>query len=152
MRLRIPGIVDLATVSERAAVREAAANPSLDRQFIPSGPLINRLLMSRVCRALTVDGKRLPSIAPRDDRERAKSQIALQRRLDDAAKGNIVDNETLMTLVEAIRSNADASALAIAAQQAVGRWFVSDYIANARTWQAALELQAAASSKNLVYS
>ncbi len=71
MRLRIPGIVDLATVSERAAVREAAANPSLDRQFIPSGPLINRLLMSRV--SPCVDGGReTPAVncAPRRSRAR----------------------------------------------------------------------------------
>ena len=59
MRLRIPGIVDLALVSERDAIRELVANPALDRQFVPKGPLINRLLLSRVCRALTVDGKSL---------------------------------------------------------------------------------------------
>src|SRR6478609_4564149 len=131
MRLRIPGIVDLATVSERAAVREAAANPSLDRQFIPSGPLINRLLLSRVCRAMTVDGKRLPSIAPREDPERSKGQAALQRRLDGLSGGNIADSETLQAIADAIRGKADAPSIAIATQQAVGRWFVSDYFANA---------------------
>ena len=61
----------------------------------------------------------------------------MQQRLDEIAKGKIADNETLATLVDAIRAKPDASSVAIATQQAVGRWFVSDYVANARTWQAA---------------
>ena len=104
MRLRIPGIVDLALVSERDAIRELVANPALDREFVPKGPLINRLLLSRVCRALTVDGNRLPSIAPRGDEDRSAAQAALQKRLDEIAKGKVADNETLATLVDAIRA------------------------------------------------
>jgi hypothetical protein len=113
--------------------------------------LINRLLLSRVCRALTVDGNRLPSIAPRDDSDRSTAQAALQKRLDEIAHGKVADNETLATLADAIRAKPDASSVAIATQQAVGRWFVSDYVANARTWHAAQRLQAAVSSKNLIY-
>ena len=90
MRLRIPGIVDLALVRERAVISELTANPALDREFVPKGPLINRLLLSRVCRALTVDGNRLPSIAPRGDSDRSAGQAALQKRLDEIPKTRLL--------------------------------------------------------------
>lgn len=151
MRIRIPGIVDVVVVTDRETVRGAAHSAVLDRRFIPAGPLINRLLLSRVCRALTVDGKRLPSITPRDDRERSSGQATLQERLNELREDKIADSETFQAIVNAIRGKPDDIALGIAAQQAVGRWFVADYIADERTWQAARDLHAAAGSKNIPY-
>jgi hypothetical protein len=69
MRIRIPGVIDVAVVTDRNSIGSAIHSPLLDRQFVSAGPLLNRLLLGRVRRALTVGGKRLPSITPRDDRD-----------------------------------------------------------------------------------
>jgi len=151
MRIRIPGIVDLVIVSDRATIASAAQSTLLDRKFEPVGPLVNRLLAGRVCRALAVKGIRLPSILPRWDSERAELQSALQSRLDTLAEDRVADNETLRALADAIKDESGAAAIPIAAQQAVGRWFVADYRANGQSWQAACELHAAVSSKNIPY-
>jgi hypothetical protein len=151
MRIRIPGIVDVVVATDRDAIRSAADSPLLDRQFVSAGPPINRLLLSRVRRALTVDGKRLPSITSRDDRERSAGQAALQERLNELSEDKIADNETLQAIVDAIRRKSDGTSIAIAAQQAAGRWFVADYVADAQSWQAACDLHAAVSSKNIPY-
>jgi hypothetical protein len=151
MRIRVPGIVDVVVVTDRSSINSAVHSPFLDRQFVPAGPPLNRLLLSRVRRALTVDGKRLPSIAPRDDRERSAGQATLQERLNKLDDDKVVDSETLQAIVDAIRRKSDDTSIAIAAQQAAGRWFATDYVADARSWQAACELHAAVSSKNIPY-
>jgi hypothetical protein len=55
----------------------------------------------------------------------------------------------LQAIIDAIRGGDDEASIGIAAQQAIGRWFVSDYLADARSWQAACDLQAAVSSRNV---
>jgi hypothetical protein len=148
---RIPGIIDLVIADERAAIRDLGENRNLDRRLDANGPLINRMIASRVRCALTVDGKRLPSIGPREDRARAQNQAELKSRLHDLCSGPVVDEETLRALADAVRGVAGAPVLAIPAQQAIGRWFVQDYVADDWTWRAASTLNAAVTSMNLIW-
>src|SRR5262245_7251292 len=105
--IRIPFLIDLKRVESEPDIRAMVLDQRLDRDFVSRGPLVNRILTGRVNGALRVDGKPLPSVAPRDDAERARRQAALHQRLDPG-KGPLWDDETLRRLVAAVRDNAGA--------------------------------------------
>jgi hypothetical protein len=145
--IHIPGLVDIKTVDDKADVATLSLDERLDRRFEPRGPLINRFLMRRIRGALTLDGKRLPAVAPRGDAERAATQVALRRRLDPA-NGALWDHATVAELVAAVRGEDGAGEIGPAAQQAVGRLFAPDYVGDAASWQAAKDLDDAVRTRN----
>jgi hypothetical protein len=145
--IRIPFLIDLKRVESEPDIRAMALDQRLDRDFVSRGPLVNRLLAGRVSEALRVDGKLLPSVAPRGDAERARSQAALHQRLDPA-KGPLWDAETLALLVSAVRGTAGADTIGPAAQQAVGRLFSKTYVGSAESFQAAKDLDDAVRTFN----
>src|SRR5262245_21528704 len=118
--IRVPGLADIRKVDDRQGLRAAAGDPNLDRRFDDAGPAPNRMLVGRVNGALRVDGKPLPSVAPRGDAERAKGQQALRERLSG---GPLWEADTLAALVAAVRGETGADAIGPATQQAVGRLF-----------------------------
>jgi hypothetical protein len=146
--LRIPGVIDLMRVDTSADIRVLADDSRLDRRFEPRGPLINRMLVQRIRSVLRVDAVPLPSVAPREDRARASAQEALRRRLDPAGGKPLWDRETIAGLAAAVRGSAGAPELGPAAQQAVGRLFVSDYRGSSESWAAARVLDTAVHSRN----
>jgi hypothetical protein len=145
--IRIPWLVDLKKVSDKAEVRASVTDAKLDRRFEQVGPLINRFLMRRVTGALTVNGKLLPAVAPRGDTVRQSSQAALRMRLDPAL-GPLWDDTTIALLAACIRGDKSTSEIGPAAQQAVGRLFNMSYVGNVETWAAARDLDDAIHSKN----
>ena len=145
--IRIPFLIDLKRVESEPDIRAMAQDQRIDRDFVSRGPLVNRLLAGRVSGALRVDGKPLPSVAPRGDAERARSQAALHKRLDPA-KGPLWDDETLGRLVAAVRGSASADTIGPAAQQAVGRLFNKNYVGDAESFQAAKDLDDAVRTFN----
>jgi len=145
--IRIPLLADLKMVGDKGEIRTLSVNPELDRRFEKRGPLINRMLMRNVTGALRVDGKPLPSVAPRTDAERLASQQALRKQLEPAA-GPLWDSETLGRLIAAVRGTASADTIGPATQQAVGRLFVKTYVGNAESFGAARDLDDAIHSKN----
>jgi hypothetical protein len=146
--LHIPGLIDLIRADGRSDIRGLADDSRLDRRFESRGPLINRLLVHRIRSVLQVDGAPLPSVAPRADKERARTQDELRRRLDPAGGKPLWDEETIAGLAAAVRGAAGAPAIGPAAQQAVGRLFVADYRGNDESWAAARALDAAVHSRN----
>jgi len=145
--VRIPFLIDLKRIDEKPDIRAVSLDQRLDRDFVSRGPLVNRILMGRINGALRVDGKPLPSVAPRGDAERARSQAALHQRLDPT-KGPLWDNETLGRLVAAVRGTAGAETIGPSAQQAVGRLFSKSYVGDAESFQAAKDLDDAVRSAN----
>jgi len=145
--IRIPFLADLKTVDSKAEVRTLSANTELDRRFEQRGPLVNRLLMGTVTGALQVDGKPLPTVAPRGDTHRAKEQQALRQRLDPAIKP-LWDDATLAALVAAVSGRKGADTIGPAAQQAVGRLFLPSYLGDAASFAAARDLDDAVHSRN----
>jgi hypothetical protein len=146
--LRIPGLVDLIRVDTGADIRALADDSRLDRRFESRGPLINRLLINRVRSVMRLDGAPLPSVAPREDRARARGQEALRQRLDPAGGKPLWDDETIGGLAAAVRGNAGAPALGPAAQQAVGRLFAAEYRGSRESWEAARVLDTAVHTRN----
>jgi hypothetical protein len=147
--IRIPFLADLKKIDSKADVRTLNANADLDRRFEQRGPLINRLLMRTVTGVLQVDGKPLPPVAPRGDAARAREQQALRARLDPALKP-LWDDETLGRLIAAVSGRAGVDTIGPAAQQAVGRLFVPNYLGNAESFAAARDLDDAVHSRNLI--
>jgi hypothetical protein len=145
--IRIPGLVDIKKIDDKAEVRALSRDERLDRRFEKRGPLVNRFLMRRVRGALTVDGKPLPAIAARDYPERAAHQAALRQRLDPAG-GTLWDDATVAALVATVRGEAGAPQIGPAAQQAVGRLFAADYVGDAASWRAAQDLDDAVRTRN----
>jgi hypothetical protein len=146
--IRIPGLVDIKTIDDMAEIRSLSRDPRLDRRLEARGPLVNRLLLGRIRGALAVEGKLLPSVAPRGDAERAAGQAALRARLDPASGKPLWDDATLAWLSAAIRGKAGEAEIGPAAQQAVGRLFVPDYVGDAASWEAAKDLDDAVHSRN----
>jgi hypothetical protein len=146
--LRIPGLVDLIRADTGADIRALADDSRLDRRFESRGPLINRLLIGRVRSVLRLDGAPLPSVAPREDRARARGQEALRQRLDPAGGKPLWDDETIAGLVAAVRGNAGAPVIGPAAQQAVGRLFATEYRGSSESWDAARVLDTAVHTRN----
>jgi hypothetical protein len=145
--IRIPFLVDLKRLGSEPDIRAMVGDQRVDRDFVSRGPLLNRLLVGRVNGALRVDDKPLPSVAPRGDAERARSQAALHQRLDPA-KGPLWDDETLARLVAAVRGKAGVDTIGPAAQQAVGRLFNKTYVGDAASFQAARDLDDAVRTVN----
>jgi len=140
-RIHLPGLVDLATVEDKAELRALAADDRLDRGCKLPGTLVNRLMMGHAARTLRFDGKPLPTVAPRNDPQRAASQAALRARLDPAKP--LWDNATIAALVAAVRGTRGADAIGPATQQAIGRLFDPHYVGDGESWQAALDLDGA---------
>jgi hypothetical protein len=140
-RIRLPGLVDLATVEDKSELRALAADDRLDRGCKLPGALINRLVVGHAARTLRFGGNPLPTVASRDDPQRAASQASLRARLDPATP--LWDDATIAALVAAVRGTKGADAIGPATQQAIGRLFDPHYIGDAESWQAALDLDGA---------
>ncbi|HLW90439.1 MAG TPA: hypothetical protein VKS78_03945, partial [Roseiarcus sp.] len=144
-RLRIPGLVDILRVSEPSTIRSLGEDARLDRRFGGSGALLNRLLTSNLRSVLSIAGKPLPSVSPRDDAARAEAQSALRLKLDATLSAGF-DEEAIGDLAGALRGVSGAPHLALAAQQIVGRLFAPNYRATEESWRAAELLDRAARS------
>jgi hypothetical protein len=146
--LRIPGLVDIVVCTSVADIAAMAAEPALDRNFRPTGPLLNRILARRIRRVLALDGRPLPSVAPRESAGRAESQAALDSVLTSRAGEAPCNAETLDKLAGLVLRRAEATDFGPVAQTAVGRLFQPSFAGTAQTWQAALVLEAAVRSFN----
>src|SRR5262249_61330865 len=84
-RIRVPFIVDVVLVSDPAEIRAVNEAQAIDRNFVPGGPLINRLIVGRIRRWFEIMGQLLPSLMPRGDAVRAARQKELAAKLDPSA-------------------------------------------------------------------
>jgi hypothetical protein len=139
--IRVPGIVDVVVVSDPAEIRALDDQQKIDRNFIPRGPLVNRLIVGRIRRWFEIMGQLLPSLTPRDDQVRADRQKQLAAALDPAHEPS--QGSTLWTdaqidsLAGYVRGAGDDEAAGITTQEMVGRLFDTQYRADRETWQAA---------------
>jgi hypothetical protein len=146
--LRIPGLVDLLRTSDPSEIRRLAQDPRFDRNLAGGGALLNRIVTAKLRNILALDGLPFPAILPRGDAKRGQIQAELQARLDQAAAGASLDDDSVIAVARAVRALPGAPNLEEAVQQAVGRLFVPDYEATADSWAAARMLDRAAHSMN----
>jgi hypothetical protein len=139
--IRLPGIVDMVLVSDPAEIRALDDQPKIDRNFIPRGPLVNRLVIGRICRWFQIMGQLLPSLTARGDQVRTARQEQLIAALDPAhesSQGSMLwTNAQIDSLAAYVRGADGEEAAAITTQEIVGRLFDAQYHADRASWQAA---------------
>ncbi|NIY98504.1 hypothetical protein HC022_20435 [Salipiger sp. HF18] len=79
--MRVPGLIDIVTVRDPAALRAMAADPRLDRPQTGRGPLLNRLITRLARDTLKADNHLLPSGRTHGDHRRHDLHAALSARL-----------------------------------------------------------------------
>jgi hypothetical protein len=135
--IRVPGLVDVVLVSDPAEIRALNDHPKIDRNFIPRGPLINRLIVGRIRRWFEVMGQFLPSLQPHGDHVRAERQQQLAASLSPTNAAKLWSDAELDVLAAYVRGGGDDDAAGILIQQIVGRLFDPLYRADTATWKAA---------------
>lgn len=148
-RIAIPGLVDVLSVSNAATIDAIARDRRFDRQYVPRGPLLNRVILERVRRILALDGVPLPPVTEHGPERPVASQQATQARLDAVVASGIAGPD-ITALAGFVRGEGDAARGGALAQQAVGQLFDPLYRADAASWSAALVLRDAPSSFNPV--
>lgn len=131
--LRIPGLIDMLSVSRPELIRSLAANSDLDREA-EGGPLVSRLVRRQLASTLKAPEGPLPSALPRDSQERAEMRAALNSQLEAD------DLDTRLAVVVADCADYVSSGKGKPehlAQTLFGRIFVRDFNADGQTWQAA---------------
>lgn len=147
-RIRIPGVLDVATSSDAAEVKSLAQNPQLDRAYSDNSIQMNGVLLRRICQILQIGGKRFPTITPKGDPARAAAQLTLWNRLNERALALSDGPPELENLAAFVKGEGPADACGPLAQEVVGRLFNPDFKATAETWNAAVLLSKAPRTMN----
>ncbi len=95
MRLRIPWLLDIESVTKADDVAELAVHPSTDRALEVRGPLFNRFVLRRMLSAFQTDGNPLPGFRGRNDMPRSMEQERLRRSLDKLSNEKNFDRALL---------------------------------------------------------
>jgi hypothetical protein len=83
--VRLAGLASLLVVDREREIDDLIDHPALERDFAPSGPLLNRVIVGGARRSISNDGHVLLSFRPREDEERQQSQRRLLEQLDALA-------------------------------------------------------------------
>jgi hypothetical protein len=142
-RRRVPGLIDLFDVSDPDEIRALARDPRLDRSFETATCPINGMLLQRSLKVLSFRGRRLPTMMPRDDAQRASRQQELWNSLSGKATSIKTGPEDLQPLAEWVRGVGPDAQLGILVQQRLGQLFSSEFAATEESWNAAKVLVAA---------
>jgi hypothetical protein len=148
-RLRIPALIDLLRVSDPNLIADLADDSRLDRDYVSRGPLLNRIVTGRIRKVLSLNGKPLPSVAPRGTQRPTDAQAALEARLTPIAIALGPSDPSVQALARYVRGEGPDEAAGPLAQEAVGRLFASDYKSDAESWAAAQVLDQAPRTFNL---
>jgi hypothetical protein len=137
-RIRVPWILDVVLVSEPSEIRALDNEPLIDRRFIPRGPLLNRLIVERIRRWFEIDGRLLPSLLPRADKDRAKRQRELATALDPTQGHALWTDLQLDALSAFVGGRGSYEDMGITVQETVGRLFNPSYKADRASWHTAV--------------
>lgn len=139
--LRIPGLVTLTIVrtpSEIGAINDARG---VDRPMTGRGGLVNRMIAARLAVFKTPEGLTWPAFAARADTVRSERQDELESRLSGDASDLIARvAPEIAALAVCVRDGSSTDTIGISVQQAVGRLFFPDYVADADSYDAARTL------------
>jgi hypothetical protein len=148
-RRRVPGLIDLFEVNDPDEIKALARDPHLDRSFETATCPVNWLLLKRSLKVLSFNGRRFPTMMPRDDPQRASRQQELWNTLTEKAASIKIGPEELEPLAKWVRGAGSDDQLGILVQQLLGQLFSGKFTATEESWAAAKVLVAAPRSKNL---
>ncbi|RFU44554.1 hypothetical protein [Paraburkholderia sp. DHOC27] len=144
----IPGLVDVIKVDQPADILRIAHDGAIDRAFGPRRPLLNSLLVSRILRVLSFNGRRFPTMSAKDATGRADRQDALWQRLNAAAPAISTGPSDLEPLARWVRDAHSETAVGPLVQQVIGRTFSATFTADEVTWGAAQVIAASLAPGN----
>ncbi len=136
-RFRVPGIANVFHVDDPVEIRALAQDPRIDRKFALRTCPFNWLLLKRSLAVLSFEGRRFPTMMPRDDARRQSDQQALGKTLDEKAGAIRSGPEELEPLARWVRGAGPESQVGILAQQLLGRLFVPGFAASEESWAVA---------------
>jgi hypothetical protein len=137
MRIWVPWIVDVVLASEPSEIEALNDEPLIDRCFVSRGPLLNRLIVNRISHWFENDGRLLPSLLPRGDKDRAEHQRNLANKANPTPSHALWTVGQLETLAAFVRGLVTYEEMAITAQETVGRLVDPSYMADRQSWVAA---------------
>ncbi|MCG5508753.1 hypothetical protein [Ectothiorhodospira lacustris] len=143
-RLKLAGLIDLLWVEQPREILELAQDRRLDREFLPQGPWLNRLLARGIRRHLQLDGQPLPPLAPIGDERPNAAQITLAQSLE----GPPCSQADLEALAAYVARGNTLDGPGVLVQGIVGRLFNGDYRADPQSYRDACLLDTAARTLN----
>jgi hypothetical protein len=149
-RTYFPGVIDIVVVTDPAEIRTISNDPRFDRDFIGHGPFRNVLLLRKMLRIFSLNGKLFRIILPRTDPSRAAAQDELWSRLNVKADEVKHGPAELEPLAEWVRGIGTEEKLGLLVQQSIGRLFVETFTATEESLAAAGMVLEAASSSNFL--
>ena len=149
-RIRIPWLVDVVLSQNAAEIESFAQDPKLDRAYSDRSILLNGLILRRVRSVLQFGGKYFPTVEPRDENGRAAAQDALWNRLNALAPAFSTGPDELESLAAFVRGEGPTEACGPLVQDVVGRLFDPSFKATQVSWDAALVLDLAPRTMNLI--
>src|SRR5580704_15099392 len=81
-RTYFPGITDIVVVTDPAEIRTISNDSRFDRDYIRRGPVRNVLLLRKILRIFSLNGRLFEPLLPRTDPSRAAAQDQLWSRLN----------------------------------------------------------------------
>jgi hypothetical protein len=148
-RLRIPGLVDRIDVDDLREISKVIADPRTDREFHTPTVLVNWFLLKRSLSALSLNGKRFPTMTSRavhaNSPERDNLWNALQARIPGIRQGPA----ELEPLAKWITGSGSDAEIGIITQQLLGSLFSNNFRATPESWRAAQILVAAPRLSNI---
>jgi len=148
-RWRIPGLVDRIEVDDPKEISEIVENPSIDREFFTPTSIANWFLLERTLIALSVDGKRFPTLTPRASTEEARERDALWKALQVKIPSIRQGPSELEALAQWVSDPNSDAVIGILVQQLLGSLFSESFAATQESWHAAQVLVAAPRLSNL---
>ena len=149
-RTYFPGITDIVVVKDPAEIRTISIDSRFDRDFIGHGPVRNVLLLRKMLRIFSLNGRRFPTLLPRTNPGRAAAQDELWSRLNVKAGEVKHGPAELEPLAEWVRGIGTAEKLDLLVQQSIGRLFVQTFTATEESVAAAHMVLEAAGSSNVL--
>ncbi len=97
--VRLFGLASLVIVDHDREIEALNQHPALERDFESRGPLVNRMIVSRLKRQFTLDNQFMLSMRPKGDKERQNNQKNLKEKLDRFADTKDWSEEAIAALV-----------------------------------------------------
>ncbi|MDR3715989.1 MAG: hypothetical protein P4L51_24550 [Puia sp.] len=148
-RVKFPGVVDTITVDDPGLIRTLSEDSRIDRVF-KHAPLWNGSFLKRLIRTLSYRGGRFPHLLPRGYAGRRSRQDELWELFSKRAAWMAGGPEELEDLSRWIKGERPLEEPGILVQQVIGLFWSDQYKATAESWEAAVTLNIAARSRNLL--
>jgi hypothetical protein len=142
--------MDVFQVSSPQEIAALNDDSAIDRKFETRTCPVNWFLLKRSLSVLSFEGRRFPTMTPRQNPERAAAQEALWLRLSHASAQMKTGPAELAPIAKWIRGAGSEEEIGVLTQQVIGRLFRSDFTATQESWEAAKVLVAAPRSPKLV--